>query len=255
MCLQEAAEDFLIDFMNDGYIAAAFAHRITLMSKDFVLVSRLRYKFDKALEPIPSQDMRAFEILNIPPARQPKQSVVIEDISHPYDTRKAQDIKEEVEKEREQEKISEDALLSQQAEILHSSNSELYKNVTGQMIVDVSMPGEDEVYCDIAPEDTSMLVNPNIEISDTIVLICLRFVGICFCFLDEFPRNHILLTCFVCVSRCLMRDLHESMAVQVTILDPLVTQCLFNRQGDLASFLKNFDMLTCNYIVYPYVEV
>ena len=44
----------------------SFAHRVTLMSRDFVLVSRLRYRFDKFLEPIPMADRKAFDILNIP---------------------------------------------------------------------------------------------------------------------------------------------------------------------------------------------
>ncbi|WP_447383763.1 hypothetical protein, partial [Streptococcus pneumoniae] len=85
------------------------------------------------------------------------------------------------EKEKEQEMMTEDAILSQQASILHASNAELFKNVTGQMVVDVSMHGKDEVYCDIAPEDTSMLVKHNIEISDTVLFICLRFVGVLLC--------------------------------------------------------------------------
>ena len=46
-CIQEAAEDFLIDFFNDSYIAAAFAHRVTLMIPDFGLVIGLRYRFNK----------------------------------------------------------------------------------------------------------------------------------------------------------------------------------------------------------------
>ena len=33
-CIQEAVEDFTGDFMNDSYIAAAHAHRVTLMNKD-----------------------------------------------------------------------------------------------------------------------------------------------------------------------------------------------------------------------------
>ncbi|KAH7372730.1 hypothetical protein KP509_17G018200 [Ceratopteris richardii] len=44
LCLQEATEDFAIDFMNDAYLCAAHCHRVTLMSKDYVIVSRLRYK-------------------------------------------------------------------------------------------------------------------------------------------------------------------------------------------------------------------
>ncbi|KAH7300368.1 hypothetical protein KP509_24G058900 [Ceratopteris richardii] len=41
--------DFAIDFMNDAYLCAAHSHRVTLMAKDYVIVSRIRYKFDKAL--------------------------------------------------------------------------------------------------------------------------------------------------------------------------------------------------------------
>ncbi|KAH7279152.1 hypothetical protein KP509_37G007500 [Ceratopteris richardii] len=49
LCLQEAGEGFAIDFMNDAYLCAAHAHRVTLMAKDYVIVSRIRYKFDKSL--------------------------------------------------------------------------------------------------------------------------------------------------------------------------------------------------------------
>ncbi|KAH7307206.1 hypothetical protein KP509_22G049600 [Ceratopteris richardii] len=49
LCLQEAVEDFAIDSMNDAYLCAAHAHRVTLMAKDYVIVSRIRYKFDKSL--------------------------------------------------------------------------------------------------------------------------------------------------------------------------------------------------------------
>ncbi|KAH7423382.1 hypothetical protein KP509_12G052700 [Ceratopteris richardii] len=44
LCLQEAAEDFAIDFMNDAYLCVAHSHRVTLMAKDYVIVSRIRYK-------------------------------------------------------------------------------------------------------------------------------------------------------------------------------------------------------------------
>ncbi|KAH7315851.1 hypothetical protein KP509_21G068100 [Ceratopteris richardii] len=42
LCLQEAKEDFVVDFMNDVYLCAAHCHRVTLMAKDYVVVSRLR---------------------------------------------------------------------------------------------------------------------------------------------------------------------------------------------------------------------
>ncbi|KAH7423406.1 hypothetical protein KP509_12G054100 [Ceratopteris richardii] len=35
LCLQEATEDFAIDFMNDAYLCATHSHRVTLMVKDY----------------------------------------------------------------------------------------------------------------------------------------------------------------------------------------------------------------------------
>ncbi|KAH7276381.1 hypothetical protein KP509_39G004600 [Ceratopteris richardii] len=39
LCLQEAAKDFAIDFMNDAYLCAAHCHTVTLMAKDYVIRS------------------------------------------------------------------------------------------------------------------------------------------------------------------------------------------------------------------------
>ena len=59
-CIHEAAKDFIIDFMKDSYIVVVYSHRFTLMSKDFGLVSRFRYRFDKFLKPIPMTYRRAY---------------------------------------------------------------------------------------------------------------------------------------------------------------------------------------------------
>ena len=167
--------------MNDGYIAAAHSHRVTLMVKDFVIVSRLRYKFDKALQPIPCTDHKVFQILNIPPARAPKKSsVVIEDISHQYPTRFATDLeegkKQSKELELEEERFSEEQILLERIEVLKQENSIALQRVTGQIIVNVAMPWEkEENYMDISPEDSVMLREFNLELSDSFVNICLRY--------------------------------------------------------------------------------
>ena len=91
-CLQEAAEDFLIEFYQDAYICAAHAKRVTLMDKDFVTLRRLRYRFSKLLEPLPIRDEKTFNILNIPPYRKPKpgeSELKIEEVTHERDTRSA----------------------------------------------------------------------------------------------------------------------------------------------------------------------
>ena len=41
-CIQEACEDYLIEYFNDTCILAAHAHRITVMWKDFTSLAMLR---------------------------------------------------------------------------------------------------------------------------------------------------------------------------------------------------------------------
>ena len=80
-CIQEAAEDFLVEFFQDSYICSAHSHRVTLMDKDMIVLRRLRYRFSKVLEPVPFRDEKTFNILNIPPARKPKEDdIVIEEV-------------------------------------------------------------------------------------------------------------------------------------------------------------------------------
>jgi len=89
--LQEAAEDFLIEFFQESYICAAHAKRVTLMEKDFIVLRRLRFRYSKLLDPLPIRDEKTYNILNIPPYRKPKPSeeVKIEEVTHERDTRQA----------------------------------------------------------------------------------------------------------------------------------------------------------------------
>ena len=66
LCLQELAEDYLVEFFNDGYILAAHAHRLTIMPHDFDTLRRLHFCYDQLLLPVPIRDNRAMEILTIP---------------------------------------------------------------------------------------------------------------------------------------------------------------------------------------------
>ncbi|KAH7314787.1 hypothetical protein KP509_21G020000 [Ceratopteris richardii] len=45
LCLQEAVEDFAIDFMNDAYLCSAHSHRVTLMVKDYVISHAIHSDF------------------------------------------------------------------------------------------------------------------------------------------------------------------------------------------------------------------
>ncbi|MCO5551380.1 hypothetical protein L7F22_004882 [Adiantum nelumboides] len=44
LCLQEVVEDWLVEFFEDSYLLAAFAHRLTIFPKDFEVLRRLRYR-------------------------------------------------------------------------------------------------------------------------------------------------------------------------------------------------------------------
>ena len=50
-----------------------------------------------------------------------------------------------------------------------------------------------------------------------------------------------------------MRDLPKSMGLQVSILDPLVTQTIFTKErivGKISKFFEVVDISTCNFIIY-----
>ncbi|WP_447387088.1 hypothetical protein, partial [Streptococcus pseudopneumoniae] len=51
LALQEAAEDFVLEYFNDLSIVAAHAHRVTVMDKDSDTVKRMRWRYDKLLQP------------------------------------------------------------------------------------------------------------------------------------------------------------------------------------------------------------
>ena len=53
------------------------------MDKDMVIVSRVRYRFDTILRPLPMKDIKALKILNTPPALKRKRGteVKIKDIT------------------------------------------------------------------------------------------------------------------------------------------------------------------------------
>ncbi len=67
LCLQEIAEDWLIEFFEDSYVLAAFAHRLTIMPRDFDVLRRLRYRYDQLLVPGLVSDRRMRDILTVPP--------------------------------------------------------------------------------------------------------------------------------------------------------------------------------------------
>lgn len=67
LCLQEAAEDWLVEFFEDAYFLSAHAHRMTILPKDFNTLRIIRYRHERLLQPILAGDRRMADILTLPP--------------------------------------------------------------------------------------------------------------------------------------------------------------------------------------------
>ena len=65
--LQEACEDWHIEFFQDSYVLAAHAHRVTVMPRDTQSLRLLRFRYDSLLHPVPLNDSRMDRIISIPP--------------------------------------------------------------------------------------------------------------------------------------------------------------------------------------------
>ena len=75
-------------------------------------MSRLRYRFDKLLRPIPTSDRRAFDILNTVPKMHGKHIPLhVEDVTHLYGTRTAEG--KRAGKEQEMQETHQRTLLSE----------------------------------------------------------------------------------------------------------------------------------------------
>ncbi|MCO5548723.1 hypothetical protein L7F22_002184 [Adiantum nelumboides] len=86
LCLQEAVEDFLLEYFNDNTIVAAHAHRVTIMDKDSEALKRVHWRYNKLLIPNDFIDPKMMDILLIPPGRG-EHGVRIHEATHEVNTR------------------------------------------------------------------------------------------------------------------------------------------------------------------------
>ena len=184
-CLQEAAKDFLIEFFQDSYICAAHGKRVTLMDKDFITLRRLRYRFSSLLEPVPIQDEKTFNILNIPPYKKPKpeeEGIKIEDVTHERDTRKARQAEvqreqlnalTELEKKEVKEHKTKEKLLAVEAEL-----PSMLKSLNPEGFIVCAFSQKDlfgrEDYISLDGECMKIIKDRSRELNDTIVLATIR---------------------------------------------------------------------------------
>ena len=138
------------------------------MDKDIVVVSRVRYRFDTTLKPLPMRDIKALKILSIPLALKRKRGteVKIEDITKNIPVSSTQDYKTErekkvresqLEKKKEKEiefKSQEDTMQDETSRLEKENNARIDK-FPRQLICNVS-PTQQEDYLQIAPQDIYM---------------------------------------------------------------------------------------------------
>ncbi|MCO5571580.1 hypothetical protein L7F22_025325 [Adiantum nelumboides] len=85
MALPEAAEDVFLEYFSDMTIVAAHAHRVIVMDKNSETLKRVKWRYDKLLEPNVCKDKKMREILLYPPELLP--DVIVTDATHEVNTR------------------------------------------------------------------------------------------------------------------------------------------------------------------------
>lgn len=78
-CLQEALEDYAIEFFQDTYVLTALTHRVTVMPRDMHALRLVRYRYDRLLQPVKLADNLMNAILEIPPVMQSRKGKGAED--------------------------------------------------------------------------------------------------------------------------------------------------------------------------------
>ncbi|MCO5573831.1 hypothetical protein L7F22_027606 [Adiantum nelumboides] len=88
LALQEVAKEFIMEYFNDLTVVAAHAHRIILMDKYFDTVKRIRWRYNKLLQPLDFVDKKMRDLLVIPlTMKEEADSLKIHDVTHPRQTR------------------------------------------------------------------------------------------------------------------------------------------------------------------------
>lgn len=266
-CLQEAAEDFLIEFFQDSYICAAHAKRVTLMDKDFVTLRRLRYRFSKLLEPLPFTDEKTFNILNVPPYRKPKPGDVgikIEEVTHERDTRKARQA--ELQKEEHSKALRrEEEFQTQQREkdlriVLEDELPPLLSAVNPDGFIVRAFSADDPLerddYITLDKDSVTRLKTKSRELNDTIVLATLRYYFSIFSRESStiaFPFSYIVMV-FLC--RFAMLEFPKDIQAVIEVIDPTISHYIRVEPDifDLDRWVTNVNMEKVEIIFIPYNE-
>lgn len=186
LCLQEAMEDWLVEFFEDAYFLAAHAHRLTIMPKDFNTLRLIRYKHEGLLKPVLEGDKRMADILTIPPLHPRQAAQMRSSVRHGRNTRSQAEgtdrvdapLVTEIPVEDNPEILVEeipDAVNRERAvaeqDLLNSAMTEEYDNFL-QVAAAVNLGTRREI-CVLQREDINVFRNPQDMMTDS----SLRFVA------------------------------------------------------------------------------
>ena len=182
LTLQEAAEDFLIEYFNDLCLLAAHSHRVTIMNRDSDTLKRVRWRYDKLLHPTDFIDPKMRDILLIPAYRKPKSTVKIVDITHEVNTRLKAEQDERIKAEHSQRKREERAKANKEEsmkEYLRETADVYIENLqylrairNGLQVVIPLGDGHRQLSLDMA--DINILMDRTAHISDSILYVALK---------------------------------------------------------------------------------
>ena len=172
-CIQEAAEDYCIEYFNDTCIIAANARRVTIMNRDMSSLSMVRQRYTNFIHHPTTVDKTMRDILLVLPTA-PKSSFKIEEVTeqdiHAKKTRLNEERIEALQTQQDNKKDQAESkkkldLLARENEVLKQlqMKTEDYRVCYGD--------GED---CDLLQMDIQMLRSVDVDISDRVILACLR---------------------------------------------------------------------------------
>ncbi|MCO5593985.1 hypothetical protein L7F22_048004 [Adiantum nelumboides] len=172
LAVQEAAENFIMEYFNDLTIVAFHAHQITVMDKDSNIVKRMRWRYDKLLQHSNFVDKKMRDLLVIPLTKKEEADALkIRDIAHVVQTRVKAAYTELVSQRemhmKQSQALTEDDEYINETRRLNSRNVNLLRGYLDRVYMYLNM-GDGERCLALITPDIEILRNPKAELSDTI---------------------------------------------------------------------------------------
>ena len=171
-CIQEAAEDYIIEYFNDTCILAANAHRVTVMDRDMASLGMLRKRYENFMYQSNVRDKKMRDILLISPVN-PRPGITIEEIKpediHDKNTRLNEEKKEALKARQRTQSQSSDQDIK--LDLLGRENQVLIKldGINSDLRIDCT---DGDIHI-LTAGSLDMLKRFNVDLSDNMILTCL----------------------------------------------------------------------------------